>query len=88
LQIKLANPDDLSKEVPQDGISSGELLIRGPTVTGRYFKMPEAANKFENGWLATGDICRVTPEGRLILVDRSKDLVKSGGEWISSKVLS
>ena len=58
-QIRLCDPDDFSKELPQDGKAFGELMIKGPTVTGRYFEMPEAGDKFYQGWLATGDICKV-----------------------------
>jgi len=85
LEVKLCSPEDLSIELPQDGKSVGELMIRGPTATGRYFNSPDSACNFHRGWLATGDVCKITREGRVLLVDRSKDLVKSGGEWISSK---
>jgi acyl-CoA synthetase (AMP-forming)/AMP-acid ligase II len=74
---------DFSKDLPQDGKAQGELLARGPWVTARYFK----SNRGEfpqGGWLATGDIASIDAGGNLIIRDRSKDVIKSGGEWISS----
>jgi fatty-acyl-CoA synthase len=73
--------------VPHDGESLGELQVRGPWVTGAYYS-PEGGeaddSHFSDGWLRTGDIGRITPDGYLTLVDRAKDVIKSGGEWISS----
>lgn len=68
---------------PHDGEAVGELLIRGPWIASEYYKdsQPE---KFKNGWLVTGDVAKIDPEEYLIIADRSKDLIKSGGEWISS----
>jgi fatty-acyl-CoA synthase len=72
-------------EVPWNGEDFGELWVRGPWVTTEYFKRPEAnAEDFENGWLKTGDVVTVDPEGYIQIVDRAKDVIKSGGEWISS----
>ncbi|WP_227985222.1 long-chain fatty acid--CoA ligase [Nocardia spumae] len=72
---------------PWDGKSMGELHIRGPWITGAYYA-PDGggvdADKFSDGWLCTGDIGTITPDGYLTLVDRAKDIIKSGGEWISS----
>lgn len=77
--------DDDGREVPQDGVSRGELWVRGVAVASAYFESPSAtAASMRDGWFRTGDIVTVDPEGYLELVDRSKDLVKSGGEWISS----
>jgi fatty-acyl-CoA synthase len=71
--------------VPMDGETRGELWVRGPAVTGGYFRDENAANPaFRNGYFHTGDVCTIDELGYLSLVDRSKDLVKSGGEWISS----
>jgi fatty-acyl-CoA synthase len=71
--------------LPWDGESSGELQCRGPWVTGTYYNDPRAGESFtEDGWLRTGDVATVDPTGRIRLVDRTKDLIKSGGEWISS----
>ncbi|WP_063045884.1 long-chain fatty acid--CoA ligase [Nocardia pseudovaccinii] len=73
--------------VPNDGESLGELEVRGPWITGSYYA-PDGAvidpDKFDNGWLRTGDVGKISPDGYLTLVDRSKDVIKSGGEWISS----
>ena len=78
--------DEDGADVPHDGISRGELLLRGPWVASAYFRgdRPEA---FVDGWLRTGDVATIDPEGRLRVVDRVKDLIKSGGEWISSLAL-
>ncbi|MFC5970248.1 long-chain fatty acid--CoA ligase [Halomarina salina] len=77
--------DDDGEEIPWDGEAFGELLVRGPSVTTEYFKRPEANEEdFEDGWLRTGDVVTVDEEGYLKIVDRSKDVIKSGGEWISS----
>ena len=72
-------------EAPRDGATVGELEVRGPWVAASYYSMPEEAQKWSpDGWLRTGDIAHVDEYGYLKLVDRSKDLIKSGGEWISS----
>ena len=75
--------DDLSKEVQWNGSDMGELLCLGPSVASSYYKI-DASHKFENGWLVTGDIGSFDETGRLEIRDRSKDLIKSAGEWISS----
>jgi fatty-acyl-CoA synthase len=68
-----------------DGESTGELEVRGPWVAGKYFEAPDQAHRWTpDGWFRTGDIAVIDEEGYLKLVDRAKDLVKSGGEWISS----
>jgi len=72
-------------EVPWDGKSMGELHVRGPCVARSYFRNPAEADKFTmDGWFRTGDVVTIDPEGYLRITDRSKDLIKSGGEWISS----
>jgi fatty-acyl-CoA synthase len=76
--------DDEGKPVPRDGTTAGALWVRGPAVTGSYFRVDEPLPVFEDGWFHTGDVCTIDELGYLQLVDRSKDLVKSGGEWISS----
>ena len=77
--------DDHGDEVAQDGRSRGELWVRGPAVAASYYQNPEAtAAAFVDGWFKTGDIVTVDDDGYMEIVDRSKDLVKSGGEWISS----
>jgi fatty-acyl-CoA synthase len=73
-------------ELPWDGRSTGELQARGPWVAAAYLDPDDDANvaRFDEGWLRTGDVARLAPDGTVEIVDRAKDLVKSGGEWISS----
>ncbi|MFO7190979.1 MULTISPECIES: long-chain fatty acid--CoA ligase [Thermocrispum] len=78
--------DDDGNEVPHNGVDRGELLMRGPWVADRYFR-DEHPEAFADGWLRTGDIATIDSEGYLTIVDRAKDLIKSGGEWISSLAL-
>ena len=74
--------------VPWDGVSMGELELRGPYIASAYYNAPETADKFtEDGWLKTGDIATIDEYGFIKIQDRTKDLVKSGGEWISSVAL-
>jgi fatty-acyl-CoA synthase len=75
---------DGEDEVPWDGESTGEVEVRGPWVASAYYEDPTGAEKFHDGWLRTGDIGAITPDGYLRLTDRAKDVIKSGGEWISS----
>ena len=73
---------------PWDGESMGELEVRGPWVSGAYFNTEEGSEKFtEDGWFKTGDIVTIDPDGYVEIQDRTKDLIKSGGEWISSVAL-
>jgi fatty-acyl-CoA synthase len=73
------------KELPWDDESSGELEIRGPWVARQYYKTDEPGEQFSpDGWLRTGDVAAISALGYIRLVDRTKDLIKSGGEWISS----
>lgn len=81
VEIRIANQEDMSKDQPSG--EAGELLIKGPWIIQEYLKNP-AEDKFHNGWLITGDIARLDEDGAIIICDRSKDVVKSGGEWISS----
>jgi fatty-acyl-CoA synthase len=77
--------DDDGEDVPWNGEDFGELWVRGPWITQEYFKRPEAnETDFEDGYLKTGDIVTVDEDGYLQIVDRAKDVIKSGGEWISS----
>ena len=82
LQVKIV--DDDGNELPQDGEAFGELLIRGPWIAAEYYKDERSAQSFVDGWLRTGDVCKITPEGYIRITDRAKDVIKSGGEWISS----
>jgi fatty-acyl-CoA synthase len=81
VQARLVGPD--GSEMPRDGVAVGELEVRGPWITGSYFR-DDDPDKFDDGWLRTGDVGTITPDGFLTLTDRSKDVIKSGGEWISS----
>lgn len=81
--------DDDGSELPWDGQAMGELQVRGPWITGGYFNDPRGfergqAESFRDGWFRTGDVATIDPEGYIQIMDRTKDLVKSGGEWISS----
>jgi fatty-acyl-CoA synthase len=75
--------DEEWNALPHDGEAVGELLIRGPWIAAEYYNDPQP-DKFHDGWLVTGDVAKIDPEEYLIIADRSKDLIKSGGEWISS----
>ncbi|MGH8827812.1 MAG: long-chain fatty acid--CoA ligase, partial [Jiangellaceae bacterium] len=81
VEARLVGPD--GTVVGWDGESVGELEVRGPWVTGSYYGEDDQA-KFDEGWLRTGDVGAITPDGYLKLTDRAKDVIKSGGEWISS----
>jgi acyl-CoA synthetase (AMP-forming)/AMP-acid ligase II len=72
------------EEVPWDGESTGELQVRGPWVARAYYEDDSSDEKFDDGWLRTGDIAAIDPRGYILLSDRAKDVIKSGGEWISS----
>ena len=75
--------DDEGKVLPRDGHATGEIEVRGPWVTAAYYKDP-APEKFRDGWLRTGDVGRIDARGYITISDRAKDVVKSGGEWIST----
>ena len=75
--------DDEGHDLPRDGEAVGEVLIRGPWICSEYFNNPQP-DKFKDGWLVTGDVAAIDKDEYLIITDRSKDLIKSGGEWISS----
>ena len=81
--VEMTIADDEGNELPQDGVAFGRLLVKGPTIVDKYFKSEQSA-KDENGWFDTGDVAKIHPEGYMEIVDRSKDVIKSGGEWISS----
>lgn len=76
--------DAEGQEIAWDGTTMGELQTRGPWVTSGYYNDPRNDQAFQDGWFRTGDVATVDPEGYLQIMDRTKDLVKSGGEWISS----
>ena len=80
--------DDDGSEIPHDGEAFGELLVRGPWVTTEYYERPHAnETDFDGSWLRTGDIVTVDDDGYIEIVDRAEDVIKSGGEWISSQEL-
>jgi len=82
VELRVMRPDG---EAPWDGNTIGELEIRGPWVAASYFKSPETADRWTpDGWFRTGDMASIDAEGYVKIADRAKDLVKSGGEWISS----
>jgi fatty-acyl-CoA synthase len=82
--VDLRLVDDDGREVPWDARSPGELQVRGPWIASGYHGDERTDEKFQDGWLRTGDVATVCPEGYVRICDRTKDLVKSGGEWISS----
>ena len=83
VQLRVVDLDDPTKVLPRDGKSSGSLQVRGPWVIRRYFKAEADATDDEQ-WFETGDVAFIHPDGTLQLTDRTKDVIKSGGEWISS----
>ena len=82
LEIRLV--DENGTDLPWDGVNSGELLVRGPWVAREYLDDERSADTFVDGWYHTGDVVTIDAEGYVQIVDRAKDMVKSGGEWISS----
>ena len=81
--VELAIVDDTGAPLPHDGETQGELLVRGPYILDAYFQMtPEET--LQNGWFNTGDVAKLDEDGYLTIMDRAKDIIKSGGEWISS----
>jgi 3-(methylthio)propionyl---CoA ligase len=81
VDMKVVDPK--GNELPWDGVASGDLLVRGPWVVSSYFK-GEGGNPLVDGWFPTGDVATIDADGFLQITDRSKDVIKSGGEWISS----
>jgi fatty-acyl-CoA synthase len=81
--VEMRIVDGLGEVLPWDGTSVGEIEVRGPWITGSYFR-DEAPEKFDDGWLRTGDIGTIDSRGFFQITDRAKDVIKSGGEWISS----
>lgn len=81
--VELRIVDDQGKELPRDGVTSGSLQCRGPWVIQRYFRADEDATEADD-WFDTGDVAVIHPDGAMQITDRAKDVIKSGGEWISS----
>jgi len=82
--INMKIVDDNGVELPWDGVSSGELKVRGPWVCNGYYRLDHSPAHDADGWFATGDVAAIHPDGFLQITDRAKDVIKSGGEWISS----
>lgn len=81
--VELRIVDTNMKELPRDGVAFGALQVRGPWVCERYFKQEQSALTTD-GWFDTGDVATIDPDGYMSITDRTKDVIKSGGEWISS----
>jgi fatty-acyl-CoA synthase len=81
--VRLRIVGDNGEELPWDGEAVGEIQVKGPWITASYHLDPDP-EKFQDGWLRTGDVASVLPNGFIQITDRSKDVIKSGGEWISS----
>lgn len=82
--VKYRIVDDEGRELAQDGLAAGHLRVKGPWITAGYFKDESGTALDERGWLITGDVATINPDGDIVVTDRSKDVIKSGGEWISS----
>jgi fatty-acyl-CoA synthase len=81
--VEIRIVDDEGGALPNDGKAVGEIEIRGPWIAASYYQNADSS-KFDDGWLRTGDVGRIDPQGFITLTDRAKDVIKSGGEWISS----
>jgi fatty-acyl-CoA synthase len=85
LRLMTEGPEGKRQEAPWDGVTSGEIEIRGPWIVSSYYESPDQAHRWApDGWFRTGDVATMDEDGYVKIVDRAKDLVKSGGEWISS----
>jgi fatty-acyl-CoA synthase len=82
--VEMKIVDDAGNELPRDGKAFGDLLVRGPWITTGYFKGEGGDPLRPGGWFPTGDVATLDPDGYMQITDRSKDVIKSGGEWISS----
>nr|MDO8061567.1 long-chain fatty acid--CoA ligase [Candidatus Freyrarchaeum guaymaensis] len=82
--LELRVIDESGRDVPWDGKTPGEIVIRGPWIAKEYYNDERSKDALIDGWFRTGDIATIDPEGYVKIVDRAKDVIKSGGEWISS----
>ncbi len=82
--VSLKIVDDAGRALPKDGVAFGDLLVRGPWIARSYFHCVDPMAFTEDGWFRTGDVCTIDLRGYMTITDRSKDVIKSGGEWISS----
>ncbi|HEX9561674.1 MAG TPA: long-chain fatty acid--CoA ligase [Candidatus Dormibacteraeota bacterium] len=83
VEIRICDPAT-GAELPWDGVAFGEIQVRGPWIARGYYNGYDPGKLTEDGWFRTGDVAKITPEGYIEIVDRTKDVIKSGGEWISS----
>src|SRR6266545_2379289 len=83
VELRITDPST-GEELPWDGVAFGEIQVRGPWIARGYHNGYDPDKLTEDGWFRTGDVAKVTPEGYIQIVDRTKDVIKSGGEWISS----
>ena len=81
--VEMRIVDDNNQDVDRDGVASGRLLVKGPWIISQYYKTEKTALRAD-GWFDTGDIATLDPDGYMLITDRAKDVIKSGGEWISS----
>jgi fatty-acyl-CoA synthase len=84
-EIRIVDEQDLL--LPRDGKTAGHLQVRGAWIAGGYFQRSDVDAVSPDGWLRTGDVATIDPDNTLHIVDRAKDVIKSGGEWISSQAL-
>ncbi|HEX2590693.1 MAG TPA: 3-(methylthio)propionyl-CoA ligase, partial [Rhizomicrobium sp.] len=82
--VEMKITDDEDKELPRDGKAFGRLKVRGPSIAKGYFRGEGASSFDDEGWFDTGDVATLDPEGYMTITDRAKDVIKSGGEWIST----
>jgi len=82
--VEMKITDDAGNDLPRDGVAFGRLMVRGPWITEAYFKKTDQNILDDDGYFDTGDVSTLDPDGYMTIVDRSKDVIKSGGEWISS----
>ena len=82
--VEIRVVDDGGRPLPWDGKSVGELEVRGPWIAAAYYDDERSEAAFHDGWFRTGDVVTIDPDGYVQITDRAKDVIKSGGEWISS----
>jgi len=82
--VEMRIVDDAGKALPHDGKAFGELQVRGPWITSGYFRQDRSDSHHPDGWFSTGDVCTIDGDGYIQITDRAKDVIKSGGEWIST----
>src|SRR5204863_466374 len=83
VEIRITDPTS-GEELPWDGVAFGEIQVRGPWIARGYHNGYDPGKLTEDGWFRTGDVAKISPDGYIQIVDRTKDVIKSGGEWISS----